>query len=94
MGFDLSDDEWVLLEPLMPRKSKVRGLTNRKIMNAIFLRDAHRYAAARFAGHPEPQQCQQERLSSQTLLAPTPQNRKLLLPLKEWRLSDRCTIPS
>ena len=26
MRFDLSDDEWVLLEPLMPKSRKVRAL--------------------------------------------------------------------
>ena len=26
MRFDLSDDEWVLLEPLMPKNGRVRAL--------------------------------------------------------------------
>jgi transposase len=34
MRFDLSDDEWALLEPLMPNRSA--RADDRKIMNAIF----------------------------------------------------------
>ena len=36
MRFDLSDDEWALLEPLMPEARKSRRADDRKIMNAIF----------------------------------------------------------
>ena len=36
MRFDLSDDEWALLEPLMPKKRKSARADDRKIMNAIF----------------------------------------------------------
>ncbi len=36
MRFDLSDDEWALLEPLMPRSRKSARTDDRKIMNAIF----------------------------------------------------------
>lgn len=36
MRFDLSDDEWVLLEPLMPKSRKSARADDRKIMNAIF----------------------------------------------------------
>ena len=36
MRFDLSDDEWVLLEPLMPKSRKSARVDDRKIMNAIF----------------------------------------------------------
>ncbi len=36
MRFDLSDDEWALLEPLMPRSRKSARADDRKIMNAIF----------------------------------------------------------
>ena len=38
MRFDLSDDEWALLEPLMPEARKSARADDRKIMNAIFLR--------------------------------------------------------
>ena len=36
MRFDLSDDEWALLEPLMPNSRKSTRADDRKIMNAIF----------------------------------------------------------
>jgi transposase len=36
MRFDLSDDEWALLEPLMPKGRKSARADDRKIMNAIF----------------------------------------------------------
>ena len=36
MRFDLSDDEWALLEPLMPRSRKSARTDDRKVMNAIF----------------------------------------------------------
>jgi len=36
MRFDLSDDEWALLEPLMPEARKSARADDRKIMNAIF----------------------------------------------------------
>src|ERR1700680_4059325 len=36
MRFDLSDEEWALLEPLMPRSRKSARAEDRKIMNAIF----------------------------------------------------------
>jgi transposase len=36
MRFDLSDDEWALLEPLMPKSRMSARTDNRKIMNAIF----------------------------------------------------------
>ena len=36
MRFDLSDDEWALLEPLMPKSRKSTRADDRKIMNAIF----------------------------------------------------------
>ena len=42
MRFDLSDDEWAVLEPLMPKSRKSRKsrksarADDRKIMNAIF----------------------------------------------------------
>src|SRR6187401_2954470 len=36
MRFDLSDDEWALLEPLMPESRKSARADDRKIMNAIF----------------------------------------------------------
>jgi transposase len=36
MRFDLSDEEWVLLEPLMPKSRKSARANDRKIMNAIF----------------------------------------------------------
>ena len=35
MRFDLSDDEWALLEPLMPKSRKSARVDDRKIMNAI-----------------------------------------------------------
>ena len=36
MRFDLSDDEWALLEPLMPKSRKSARTDDRKVMNAIF----------------------------------------------------------
>ena len=36
MRFDLSDEEWALLEPLMPEARKSGRADDRKIMNAIF----------------------------------------------------------
>ncbi len=36
MRFDLSDEEWALLEPLMPQSRKSARRDDRKIMNAIF----------------------------------------------------------
>ena len=36
MRFDLSDQEWALLEPLMPGSRKSARQDDRKIMNAIF----------------------------------------------------------
>ena len=36
MRFDLSDEEWSLLEPLMPKSRKSARADDRKIMNAIF----------------------------------------------------------
>ena len=36
MRFDLSDDEWALLEPLMPKSRKSARADDRTIMNAIF----------------------------------------------------------
>ncbi len=36
MRFDLSDEEWTLLEPLMPENRKSVRTDDRKIKNAIF----------------------------------------------------------
>ena len=36
MRFDLSDEEWAVLEPLMPEARKSGRADDRKIMNAIF----------------------------------------------------------
>ena len=36
MRFDLSDEEWALLDPLMPKSRKSARTDDRKIMNAIF----------------------------------------------------------
>ncbi len=36
MRFDLSDEEWALLEGLMPKSRKSARADDRKIMNAIF----------------------------------------------------------
>jgi len=36
MRFDLSDAEWALLEPLMPKARKSGRQDDRKVMNAIF----------------------------------------------------------
>ena len=36
MRFDLSDEEWALLEPLMPKSQKSARADDRRIMNAIF----------------------------------------------------------
>jgi transposase len=34
--FDLSDEDWVLLEPLLPKSRKSARVDDRKIMNAIY----------------------------------------------------------
>ena len=52
MRFDLSDDEWALLEPLMPKSQKSARADDRKIMNAIFCA-AYRDAVARSAFNHE-----------------------------------------
>ena len=36
MRFELSDEEWELLEPLMPKARKSARRDDRKVMNAIF----------------------------------------------------------
>jgi transposase len=36
MRFDLSDEDWALLEPLLPTSRKSARVDDRKIMNAIF----------------------------------------------------------
>src|ERR1700687_527560 len=36
MRFDLSDEEWALLEPLLPQSRKSARVDDRKIVNAIF----------------------------------------------------------
>ncbi len=36
MRFDLSDEEWALLEPLMPKARKSARADDRRIMNGIF----------------------------------------------------------
>ena len=36
MRFDLSDEEWRLLEPLMPKARKSARKDDRKVLNAIF----------------------------------------------------------
>src|ERR1700674_4402639 len=36
MRFDLSDDDWALLEPLLPEARKSARADDRRIMNAIF----------------------------------------------------------
>jgi transposase len=36
LRFDLSDEEWLLLEPLLPKSRKRARVADRKIMNAIF----------------------------------------------------------
>ena len=36
MLFDLSDEEWALLGPLLPKSRKSKRVDDRKIMNAIF----------------------------------------------------------
>src|SRR5215475_2272387 len=36
MRFDLSDEEWALLEPLFPKNRKSSRVDDRKILNAIF----------------------------------------------------------
>ena len=36
MRFDLSDDEWALLEPRMPKSRKSARADDRRILNAIF----------------------------------------------------------
>jgi transposase len=48
MRFDLTDEEWALLEPLMPKSRKSARVDDRKILNAIFyvLRTAARPGAS------------------------------------------------
>jgi transposase len=36
MRFDLSDEDWALLEPLLPKSRKRARVDDRKIMNAIY----------------------------------------------------------
>jgi hypothetical protein len=36
MRFDLSDEDWALLEPLLPKSRRSARVDDRKIMNAIF----------------------------------------------------------
>jgi transposase len=36
MRFDLTDEEWALLDPLMPERRKGASVDDRKILNAIF----------------------------------------------------------
>jgi Putative transposase of IS4/5 family (DUF4096) len=36
MRFDLSDEDWALLEPLLPKSRKSARVDDRKIMNVIF----------------------------------------------------------
>src|SRR5712692_9219465 len=36
MRFDLSDEDWVLFEPLLPKSRKTARVDDSKIMNAIF----------------------------------------------------------
>ena len=36
MRFDLSDEEWMILEPLMPTARRLRRVDDRRIMNGIF----------------------------------------------------------
>jgi transposase len=36
MRFDLSDEDWALLEPLLPKSRKSARVDDRKIVNAIF----------------------------------------------------------
>ena len=36
MRFDLTDDEWALLEPLLPARRKSARVDDRRILNAIF----------------------------------------------------------
>ena len=50
MRFDLSDDEWALLEPLMPKSRKSARADDRKDHERDILRAAHRDAVARSAG--------------------------------------------
>lgn len=36
MRFDLTDEEWALLEPLLPTQRKSARVDDRRVMNAIF----------------------------------------------------------
>jgi transposase len=36
MHYDLSDEEWMLLEPILPRRRKKARIDDRKIVSAIF----------------------------------------------------------
>jgi transposase len=61
MRFDLSDEEWALLEPLLPKSRKSGRVDDRKIVNAIFyvLRTGMpwRDLPARYGRHPLGQAC-------------------------------------
>ena len=50
MRFDLSDDEWALLKPLLPKSCKSARVDDRKIVNAIFYVLRTGIALARPAG--------------------------------------------
>ena len=50
MRFDLSDDEWALLEPLMPKSSQERAHRRSQGHERDILRATHRDALARSAG--------------------------------------------
>ncbi|HEY5047025.1 MAG TPA: transposase [Rhizomicrobium sp.] len=50
MRFNLSDEEWTLLEPLMPASRKSARADDRRIMNSIFYVLRTGDAMARFAG--------------------------------------------
>src|SRR5476651_659722 len=54
MRFDLSDEDWTLLEPLLPKSRKSARVDDRKIMNAIFyvLRPECRCGICRHATAP------------------------------------------
>jgi transposase len=54
MRFDLTDEEWALLESLMPKSRQSARVDDCKVMNAIFYDSAHRHALARLAGTLRP----------------------------------------
>ena len=49
--FDLSDEEWAVIQPLLPKKGRGPARKDyRTVLNGIFLRSSNRHAVAGSAG--------------------------------------------